>query len=282
MDGKQDVKPLQKHIAQGTTPECGREPVINPVRRWRGGGITNQPTKTRHGTPSSLRHAEKRRTSTCEFADRIARFCMDHYQDHVPSCFREQQKQTCMAAIVAFVSENDKESGVGTLVSNKSNKLESIVDIKEVGSSSDAGHFIMLGMGVGTKFLPTEVLEEEAKSPGYGSIVRDCHAEVLARRAFRRQLLLSILNDIDNETKGEFPLIVQRVSLSSGTICYELGPGVSLHMYTSSAPCGNATVRSLPPIASTALFQPQAAHSSHSAMVNLLGMVNCSSRSSPP
>lgn len=205
-------------------------------------------TKTRHAA-SSVRHAEKRRTSTCRFADRIAQFCVDHYIENVPAFFRDQQKQTCMAAIVAFVDCNARENGAGALGSNK---LESVVTITEVDSSADVGRFFMLGLGVGTKFLSTEVLEEETKyqhdagtkSPSYGAIVRDCHAEVLARRAFRRQLLLSILQDTDSQAEGESPPILQRVSLSSDTICYGLRPGVSLHMYTSSAPCGNATVSS--------------------------------------
>jgi Adenosine-deaminase (editase) domain len=200
---------------------------------------------------SSVRHAEKRRTSTCRFADRIAQFCVDHYREHVPSTFREEQKQTCMAAVVAFVDGNAGGSGVGMLGPNNFNKIDSGVAVKEVASHTDVGRFFMLGLGVGTKFLSRELLDEETKYqhdsatklPSYGAIVRDCHAEVLARRAFRRQLLLLILQDIDSDVGGESLPILQRVSLNSETICYGLRPGVSLHMFTSSAPCGNATLK---------------------------------------
>jgi hypothetical protein len=104
-------------------------------------------TKTRHAT-SSVRHAEKRRTSTCHFADRIAQFCVDHYIEKVPASFREQQKQTCMAAIVAFVDGNARESGADTPGSNNSNKFELVEAVKECASNANAGRFFMLGMGV--------------------------------------------------------------------------------------------------------------------------------------
>jgi hypothetical protein len=229
---------LEHHLDSPALHHLDRMDGSNDVKLLR----EQKGTKTRHAT-SSVRHAEKRRTSTCRFADRIAQFCVDHYRAKVPSSFREQQKQTCMAAIVAFVDGNAGASGADKPESNNFIKLESVTAIKEGASSADVGHFFMLGMGVGTKFLPREVLDEETTSPHYGGIVRDCHAEVLARRAFQRQLLLSILQDNDPQNGGESPPILQRVSLSKGTIFYGLRPGVSLHMYTSSAPCGNATVR---------------------------------------
>jgi Adenosine-deaminase (editase) domain len=115
-----------------------------------------------------------------------------------------------MAAVVAFVDCNAGGSGVDTLGPNNFNKIESGVAVKEVASHTDVGRFFMLGLAVGTKFLSRELLNEETKyqhyaatkSPSYGDIVRDCHAEVLARRAFRRQLLLSILHYIDSDAGG--------------------------------------------------------------------------------
>ncbi|CAB9525304.1 stranded RNA-specific editase B2 [Seminavis robusta] len=183
---------------------------------------------------TSVRHAEKRRTSTCRFADRIAQFCVQHFKQHIPSSFREEQKQTCLAAIVAFVEGND----------NNSEEL-------------DNGCIYMLGMGVGTKFLPNELLDEEIKLDhsscttgnlvgGYGRRVRDCHAEVLAKRAFQRQILLTMLQDLNLLPGSPDPLpILRRVQVDDNTkdVCYGLRPGVSLHMYTSSAPCGNATLK---------------------------------------
>jgi hypothetical protein len=100
---------------------------------------------------------------------------------------------------------------------------------------------------VGTKFLSEALLREEANTGVYGTRVRDSHAEVLARRAFRRALTLEIRRDLQSkrEDATETPSqnILRRVSNSDGRVRFALKQGVTLHMYTSSAPCGNATIK---------------------------------------
>ena len=179
--------------------------------------------------PRAIRHAEKRRTSTCRFADRVAQVSVDSYHSIIPKFYREQQKQTCVATIVAH----------DTSLPNESNR-----------------NLIVLAMGVGTKFLSRPILEQEHdEGCRYGERVRDCHAEVLARRAFRRQLSLEILRDLQRHQKegeatenvasrssGGFT-ILQRCRSSCGSPYYQLRPEVSLHFYSSSAPCGNAVLK---------------------------------------
>jgi Adenosine-deaminase (editase) domain len=122
----------------------------------------------------------------------------------------------------------------------------------------------VLAMGVGTKFLSEQVLyseqdvDQDGTSTHYGTRVRDCHAEVLCRRAFRMFLLdciqrYEILHD--KETKGFTILqrcdtakeeIMQRNEKQRGTqerSQYELRSDVTLHMYCSSTPCGNSTIK---------------------------------------
>lgn len=201
--------------------------------------------------PTSVRYAEKRRTSTCRFADRIAQFCVDYYRAQIPHSFQEVQKQTCMAAIVAF---EKSESSRGD--SKKDSDNDNLLVEDTISSVSGINNEIfMLGLGVGTKFLSSDVLKEEmglapsAGLSGYGNRVRDCHAEVLARRAFRRQISLEILRDLQsssvdtNRSQREPFSILQRVVDADGSVKYRLRPNISLHMYASSAPCGNATVR---------------------------------------
>jgi hypothetical protein len=198
----------------------------------------------------SVRHAEKRRVGTCLFANRIARVSLDAYNAVIPLDFRNENKsQTCVAAVVAHFS------GVG----------------REVGGTSnvnDQGHLQVMGLGVGTKFIPDCILrQEEANSDGecYGKRIRDCHAEVLAVRAFRRQLSLEILEHIRQIDEGEqkindearstgqrgeeyFPIleIVKEIAdrdcrnLKSDVARnkrYRLKSNVTLHFYASSAPC---------------------------------------------
>lgn len=185
----------------------------------------------------AVRHAEKRRIGTCEFANRVATVSLDAYRSAVPKSHRDAMKQTCVAAIVAHYS-------------NKCNHLE--------GVKNGVGKLRVLGLGVGTKFISHDVLFEEQKNEtncGYGRRIRDCHAEVLARRAFRRQVALEILENLRKksscDTKADAAdelSILERVECKdddkqTSNICYRLKPNVTIHFYASSAPCGNATLK---------------------------------------
>ena len=168
--------------------------------------------------PRAVRHAEKRRTSTCSFADRIAHVSVEHYQKVVPWSFRHKQKQTCVATILAHDCVT-KELRV-------------------------------VAMGVGTKFLSNSTLAEETASPtNYGDRVRDCHAEVLARRAFRRFLSLQILYDSKQDAScakdDTFSMILEKADFGNpkNPSLYKLKPHITVHCYSSSAPCGNAVLK---------------------------------------
>ena len=202
----------------------------------------------------SVRHAEKRRRGTCQFANRIARASLDAYERSVPRSYREANKQTCVAAIVAHFHHNIQSGSADNGDSND-----------EVGCSSNNSHLQVMGLGVGTKFLPDAIIREEQcedNMHGYGKRLRDCHAEVLARRAFRRQIMLEILSHHrqrgqESITGQELYPILERLEEPSeiggnnsnngvdddkyntptAGVCYRLKPGVTLHFYASSAPC---------------------------------------------
>jgi len=164
---------------------------------------------------SAIRHAESRRTSTCRFADRVARKSVDHYQQHVPASFRESQ-QTCLATVVAHEAQSDR--------------------------------LTVLSMGVGTKFLSEAVLKEENtgnEGKPYGLRVRDLHAEVLARRGFRRYLTEAMLqccyDGVSSTTISRLSnTLLERAPLSTK---FQLKQGVTLHFYCSSSPCGNSVIK---------------------------------------
>eukprot|EP00804_Cyclotella_cryptica_P018168 CCRYP_005934-RB/>CCRYP_005934-RB protein AED:0.06 eAED:0.06 QI:65/1/1/1/0.33/0.5/4/524/426 len=220
----------------------------------------------------AVRHAEKRRRGTCEFANRIARISLKTYQHVVPESYRNVQKQTCVAAIVA--SFNILDSGNET--NGDPNTCDRLQRSKEALSSHEK--LQVMGLGVGTKFLSAQTLQDEHQyGAPYGNRIRDCHAEVLARRAFRRQLLEEILTDLQGaslKVNDDYIPILERVrgsrfdnaaeeirddskltmktskSLRSGfmdvddrNVRYKLKSGVTLHFYASSAPCGNATLK---------------------------------------
>ena len=206
---------------------------------------------------SAIRHAEKRRTSTCRFADRVAQLSVDHYNATIP--IEQRPPQTCIATILAHYRKHEDELH------------------KDDENDGATGLLWILGMGVGTKFLSESCLREEVeneKEDGYGSRVRDMHAEVLARRAFRRQVTLEIQDNLrvleeetterslacsetntlpshpfggdrknNNDDRHGENMSILVLSNNDSTIRYMLRPGVTLHMYTSSAPCGNATLK---------------------------------------
>ena len=199
----------------------------------------------------AVRHTEKRRRGTCEFANRVARIALKKYESTVPQSYRDLHKQTCVAAIVAcFQYENTNETPS---------------DSELLNYTKD--HLQVIGIGVGTKFLSSSTIRDD---PNNCTRIRDSHAEVLARRAFRRQLLHEIEADVCGKTTtclpSDYISILERVKeheqsthyeakrfkSSSNDSCdeakgeipkYRLKQGVTLHFYASSAPCGNATLK---------------------------------------
>ena len=224
----------------------------------------------------SVRHAEKRRNGTCQFANRIARKSLDIYEKTVSKSYRDVNKQTCVASIVAHF-RNDNDDGL-TTSSSQSNAAKSTSINEEIRTDISNDNLQVMGLGVGTKFLSHDILckeqllstntsstsvdSENDDKESYGKRIRDCHAEVLARRAFRRQVSLEILSDLqsishnnNNQStasdsieegivKSKYTPILERVQdHETNNIHYRLKPNVTLHFYTSSAPCGNATLK---------------------------------------
>jgi hypothetical protein len=88
----------------------------------------------------------------------------------------------------------------------------------------------VVALGTGTKCLTrTQVAQD-----GAGWLVHDAHAEVCARRS----LLLYFLDQL--ELTATRPLESVFVAADSGG--YVLRPGMSLHMYSSQPPCGDAAL----------------------------------------
>jgi len=183
----------------------------------------------------SVRHAEKRRTGTCQFADRVALLSIQAYKERIPEKWRRENKQICLATIVAHSYVNEEAGG----------KLQ------------------VLGLGVGTKFVSDEIieadrnllsqgknnennadkLEREAKEccNYYGMRIRDSHAEVLARRAFRRKLTLEMKYLIAGKSSSGSGILQYDALAKCGK--FSLADGVTIHMYTSSTPCGNSCLK---------------------------------------
>ena len=105
----------------------------------------------------------------------------------------------------------------------------------------------VLSLGSGTKFMPREVAAAAAAGGArrWESVVHDSHAEVLARRAFLRMCYREIL-DIARETStykvagAAAPWrLLEPVGHAGG---FQMRPGITLHLYVSTAPCGSCSM----------------------------------------
>ena len=159
--------------------------------------------RSRRPRPPPVRSAEKDRKSTCAFADRVAQCAIEAF-DRLCAAAGIEYRQTVCAAIVAV----DRRAGGAT--------------------------FSVVALGVGTKFLRAAQISADG---GAGRVVRDCHAEVLARRAFKRFLCAELRRCVERGGGG----LLRPPSDSGGR--FGVADGVTFHLYSSSQPCGNASVR---------------------------------------
>jgi len=145
------------------------------------------------------RNAERSRTSTCSFADRITRLSIDEYRLRTQKSCETTHHQTCIASFIAHDVETDSLS--------------------------------LLSFGSGTKFV-----SGHQTSP---SILRDSHAEIVAKRGLRRYFLNLVSEHLLSSSCDTKSSILVRHAGDK----FSLKDGVTIHMYCSSSPCGNSTIR---------------------------------------
>ena len=188
-----------------------------------------------------------RRTSSCIFADNIAKASIAAYNAalaSVPEPARSDAfgggRQTVLAAVVA-----------------RDERLDALR---------------VVSLGAGTKFMSAVDIEADAEA---GARVRDSHAEVLARRGLKRFLYAQLAAEAGRSHREPSPVATGRKRTREGEEPgsftapatepgsrsarddasqtwsvleragerYRVRPSVTFHLYTSSAPCGNATVK---------------------------------------
>lgn len=87
----------------------------------------------------------------------------------------------------------------------------------------------VVALGTGTKCISGDCMSES------GLAINDCHAEVIARRSLVRFLY----SQLELCAIGQANSSILQITLSGK---YKLKPGVSFHLYISTAPCGDARV----------------------------------------
>ena len=90
-----------------------------------------------------------------------------------------------------------------------------------------SGSAQIVAMGSGSKCISSHCLSDN------GTAVQDCHAEVLARRAFMRYLYSQVERTLSHDTASILEKVASGKMRLKSTIC--------IHLYISTPPCGDAT-----------------------------------------
>ena len=172
----------------------------------------------------AVRSAEASRTASCSFADRIANLSIAFYKKQCPASLLASFQQTVLATIVMQAID---ESGISS------------ADCEGAKSNMQ-----IISMGVGTKVVSAERIMAHKTGHHVDSIVRDSHAEVLARRGFMKYLYNQVTlyhkdnKDVDG-SDAKFCIFERKGSGCRLTV----KSGIRFHLYTSSQPCGNASIK---------------------------------------
>ena len=157
---------------------------------------------------TGIRSAEKNRISSCSLSDRIAQLCVFEFRNACPGDLHFEQ--TCLSGIVGLYSPPTEGA---------------------------EHHLEVISLGCGTKTLAHDRLLEErerVRTGRAGTLIRDCHAEVLARRGFKRWLLTECFLVASGQSS---------CFVTSREGKFALKEGWTFHLYASSQPCGNASVK---------------------------------------
>lgn len=230
-----------------------------------------------------MRSAEASRQSSCAFADRVATLSIEAYKRWCPIELQQSYKQTVLATVLIQIVPPSKRNTVDSYHHSQPQRSRTVTKQQSEYSCCDDHHeevkeegLFVVSVGVGTKVARGDTIMVERQSTigaaNGDRIVRDCHAEVLARRGFvrflysevekcfKRQQQQSKVSDRkqqqefgeENNNSSSFVLTSQSQSQSSSYCIFDLSACgqhvhlkdcVRVHMYSSSQPCGNASIK---------------------------------------
>jgi Adenosine-deaminase (editase) domain len=247
------------------------------------GSPASSPTTTisspSSASSSSSPHSTQSKSGTatvvsCAFADAVARAASEGFRRAaLPVLDAWAAAQT-----IETIGNDQKKETVSFLDRYQTVVAAVIMRREDLEEVENRPHLTVVSLGVGTKFLSAARIQAEFKRGERGNSVRDMHAEALAQRGLRRFLALEARRYLpqqrgtenDDRSGSSDPAgagLEPNAALSSGSNVLELvlsspeagddrgdagtvpggrfrlRSGVTLHLYTSSVPCGNASVK---------------------------------------
>ncbi|KAI1280602.1 Double-stranded RNA-specific editase 1 [Halotydeus destructor] len=146
---------------------------------------------------------------------------------------RVEEKEIISETLATRIGEAIIERGKAMLCvfdeTNKWNVLAGIVLTK----SNDSEYLKVICCTSGTKCVKGDSLSM------VGAVLHDCHAEVLARRCFVHYLYTQIFDLTDSGYQDKEDFIIERREDQHG---FRLKKDLQVHLFISSAPCGDARV----------------------------------------
>jgi hypothetical protein len=227
---------------------------------------------------AALRHVERsRHKSTCAFADDVARAAIAAYRAIPPPRVEpEEEGLTVLSAVLLLQSAPDTPGdappsslrvvalGAGTkyppAAARATADAATLVRPRRresshaVPCSTPSQHSLGRGPSPVRSTAPVVLTDTRAPHLARRSTVQvhDCHAEVLARRAFRLFLAREVaLGGESTVLEAGAPLPGQHRATHYGgaddsenapSSRLQLRKGLTVHLYSSSMPCGNACV----------------------------------------
>jgi tRNA-specific adenosine deaminase 1 len=104
---------------------------------------------------------------------------------------------------------------------------------------SDSGFVQCISLATGTKCVPAHILPQCG-----GTVVHDSHAEVLALRGFNRWVLHEIRESLVTSSYSS-PYVRRQDVSGSESRPFRIADDISLHFFTTEAPCGDASMELL-------------------------------------
>jgi len=155
--------------------------------------------------------------------------CLIQQLIHLTIFYTYLQGMACKAQQLTYDKYNKVSSNVRQDAEKLRKVLSSVVMVTENSGKKDKD-FMVVAIGTGTKCISHDYLDED------GLAVNDCHAEIVARRAFVRFLYAQLHLCAEGKEKDSIFKKTQ-----SGK--YKLQSCTSFLLYISKAPCGAASVR---------------------------------------